>query len=127
MPFDRALQPVFRHIKKVCEKRLSLSARRGDDFFTANAVMADVWAAIQNARIIVADCTQRNPNVFYEIGIAHVLAKPVVLVSQIDEDIPFDVHPIRRISYQNTPRGLKAFEKALEATLHMLLGRSEPR
>lgn len=122
MPFDKALRPVYRHIVKVCKDRLSLSVARGDDFFTAHAVMADVWAAIQNAKIIVADCTQRNPNVFYEIGIAHVLAKPVVLVSQRDEDIPFDLHPIRRISYQNTARGMKAFEKALEATLNMLLG-----
>jgi hypothetical protein len=126
MPFDKALRPVYRHIAKVC-KELSLSVARGDDFFTTHAVMADVWGAIQNARIIVADCTQRNPNVFYEMGIAHVLAKPVVLVSQKDEDIPFDLHPIRRIPYQNTPHGMKAFERTLEATLQTLLGRSEAR
>jgi len=126
MPFDKALRPVYRHIAKVC-KELSLSVARGDDFFTTHAVMADVWGAIQNARIIVADCTQRNPNVFYEMGIAHVLAKPVVLVSQRDEDIPFDLHPIRRIPYQNTPHGMKAFERTLEATLQTLLGRSDAR
>jgi hypothetical protein len=121
MPFDPTLRRVYTHIAKVC-KDLSLSVARGDDFFTTHAVMADVWGAIQNARIIVADCTQRNPNVFYEMGIAHTLAKPVVLVSQRDEDIPFDLHPIRRISYQNTPHGMNAFEKALEATLQTLLG-----
>jgi len=123
MPFDPALRRVYTHIARVC-KELSLSLARGDDFFTTHAVMADVWGAIQNARIIVADCTQRNPNVFYEMGIAHTLAKPVVLVSQRDEDIPFDLHPIRRISYHNTPHGMKAFERALEATLKTLLGRS---
>lgn len=126
MPFDKALRPVYRHIAKVCTE-LSLSVARGDDFFTTHAVMADVWGAIQNARIIVADCTQRNPNVFYEMGIAHALAKPVVLVSQRDEDIPFDLHPIRRIPYQNTPHGMKAFERTLEATLQTLLGRSDAR
>ena len=119
MPFDKALRPVYNHIAKVC-KKLSLSVGRGDDFFTTHAVMADVWGAIQNARIIVADCTQRNPNVFYEMGIAHALAKPVVLVSQKDEDIPFDLHPIRRIPYQNTPHAMKAFERTLEATLQTL-------
>jgi hypothetical protein len=57
------------------------------------------------------------------LGIAHVLGKPVVLVSQRDEDIPFDLHPIRRIPYQNTRHGMKAFEKTLEASLQTLLGR----
>jgi hypothetical protein len=40
--------------------------------------MADVWTAIKGAKAIVADCTGRHPNVFYEIGSAHVLDKKVV-------------------------------------------------
>jgi hypothetical protein len=126
MPFDKALRPVYKHIVKACT-RLSLTVARGDDFFTAHAVMADVWAAMQHARVIVADCTQRNPNVFYEIGMAHVLATPVVLVSQKDEDIPFDLRNIRRIAYQNTRHGMTVFESALEATLSTLLGPPEAR
>jgi hypothetical protein len=56
----------------------SLSVGRADDIFTVNSVLADVWTAIKGAKAIVADCTSRNPNVFYEIGLAHVLDKKVV-------------------------------------------------
>lgn len=120
MPFCADLRRVYDdHIAPVC-KRLSLSVSRADDFFTAHAVMADVWGAIKDAKVIVADCTDRNPNVFYEIGIAHVLGKQVVLLSQKSVDIPFDVRHIRYISYEYTPPGMKKFEKTLRATLASL-------
>ena len=45
--------------------------------------------------MLVAELTSRNPNVFYELGIAHALKKPVVLVSATEDDVPFDVRHIR--------------------------------
>jgi hypothetical protein len=93
MPLCIELKPVFDdHIKPVCE-RLSRSVSRADDFSNAQAIMADVWGAIKNAKVIIADCTGRNPNVFYEMGIAHTLGKQVLL-SQKTEDFPFDVRHI---------------------------------
>jgi nucleoside 2-deoxyribosyltransferase len=44
--------------------------------------MQDVWNHINKARIIIADLTTRNPNVFYEVGIAHALGKDVILLTQ---------------------------------------------
>ena len=117
MPFNKGMRPIYDdHILSVCQE-LSLSVGRADDFFKAHAVMADVWGAIQHAKVILADCTGRNPNVFYEMGIAHVLGKPVVLVSQNERDIPFDIRSIRYILYEYTPRGMKTFEGMLKAAL----------
>jgi hypothetical protein len=79
--------------------------------------MQDIWNAIAASKIIIADCTGKNPNVFYEIGIAHTLGRPVILITQNPEDVPFDVRHFRYIRYELTPRGMKAFEKTLEATL----------
>ena len=72
--------------------------------------MADVWGAIKGAKVIVADCTDRDPNVFYEIGIAHVIGKPVILLSQTPEDVPFDVSQTRR-----RERQMKRFRSAGQA------------
>jgi hypothetical protein len=83
--------------------------------------MADIWDAIRAARIIIADCTGRNANIFYEIGLAHALGKPVVLLSQHEEDVPFDLGHIRFIKYNCTPPGRKSFEKDLKATLSSIL------
>lgn len=117
MPFASELRPVYDdHIRAVAA-RLSITTTRADDFFAANSIISDVWDAINHAQVLIADCTKRNPNVFYELGIAHTLGKPVILIAQSKDDIPFDVQHIRTILYDFTPRGMREFETALEATL----------
>jgi nucleoside 2-deoxyribosyltransferase len=125
MPFTDELKPIYEdHIKAVTQ-RLGLTAVRADDFFAANSIMSDVWNAINQARILIADCTGRNPNVFYELGIAHTLGKPVILIAQSADDIPFDIRHIRTIVYNFTPRGMREFESAVAATLETEL--AQPR
>ncbi len=110
MPFTSMLQPVYDdHIQKVC-KQLSLSVARADDFYTSTSIMADTWKAIFFCKVLVADCTGRNPNVFYEVGISHTLGRPTILLSQNIDDVPFDIRHLRVILYQFTPRGMRDFE-----------------
>lgn len=117
MPFKADLYPVYNdHILKVMQK-LSLSCKRGDDFFTTNHIMSDVWSAIYHAKLCIVDCTERNPNVFYELGIAHTLGRKTVLITQTMDDIPFDVRSYRIIEYQYTPPGMAKFEETLTRTL----------
>ena len=75
--------------------------------------MQDVWSGICNAKVIIADCTNRNANVFYEIGIAHTLDKPTILISQSINDVPFDIRHRRVLVYDFTPHGMKNFEKQI--------------
>lgn len=104
------------HIRPTAQK-MNLTVARGDDFFTAKSVMSDIWNAMNASRLVIADCTGRNPNVFYEMGMAHTLGKPVILISQDKEDIPFDIQHIRYLIYDFTPRGMPEFEKNLTATI----------
>jgi hypothetical protein len=121
MPFAEALKPVYEdHIKPVTSA-LSLTVGRADDLFSAHSVMADVWSGIFNARVIIADCTGRNPNVFYEIGLCHALGRPVILITQSSDDVPFDVKHIRFIHYTFTPRGMGKFEAILDKTIRQVL------
>jgi hypothetical protein len=118
MPFTEQLRPVYDDHIKNCASKLNLTVTRGDDdFFTAHSIMGDIWNAISAARAIVADCTERNPNVFYEIGLAHAVGKPVILITQNSEDVPFDIRHLRYIQYDFTPRGMQIFEKRLVDTL----------
>jgi hypothetical protein len=121
MPFKADMVPVYEdHIKPTCAS-LGLTVRRGDDFFTANRVVEDIWKAMVSARLIVADCTDRNPNVFYEIGLAHTTGKPTILLTQREEDVPFDLRHLRYIPYQLTPRGMKEFETIFKQTVQTVL------
>lgn len=117
MPFEERLKPLYsRHILGVTNS-LSLSCKRGDDFFSAATVVNEIWSAIFYAQVCIADCTGRNPNVFYELGIAHTIGRPCILISQSIEDIPFDVRHIRSIIYEYTQVGMNQFEQTLEKTL----------
>ncbi|HML22577.1 MAG TPA: hypothetical protein PKD09_13065 [Aggregatilinea sp.] len=121
MPFDQSFTPIYEnHLKSIAD-RLGYSIKRGDDFFSRHAIMADVWSAITNTKLIIADCTNRNPNVFYELGIAHTLDKPVIMITQNREDIPFDVGHLRIILYKFTLNGMAELERLLEDALEKVL------
>lgn len=73
--------------------------RADDDIFSTGKIIDQIWSGIHAAKVLVAELTGRNPNVFYELGLAHALHKPVVLVSSNEKDVPFDVQHIRVIYY----------------------------
>jgi hypothetical protein len=117
MPFLPELKRIYDdHIRKVANT-LSLSIARADDFFSQNSIVQEIWSAIAQAKILIADCTGKNPNVFYEIGIAHAINKPVILITQKPEDVPFDLRHRRYIQYEYTPPGMEKFERDLAATI----------
>jgi hypothetical protein len=121
MPFLEDLRPVYDdHIRPTVE-RMGLTCQRADDFMTTHAIIQEIWSAIVHAEVVIADCTGRNPNVFYEIGIAHTLGKNTLLITQDIDDVPFDLRHLRIIEYQYTPKGVTSFEKRLTETLHFLL------
>jgi len=121
MPFAAELKPVYEdHIKKVVAD-LKLRVKRADDLFSKDSVMKDIWNAINQATLIIADCTGRNPNVFYEIGIAHTINKPVILITQNENDVPFDLRHLRYIKYDYTPRGMDGFEGQLNSAISKIL------
>jgi hypothetical protein len=125
MPFLPELRPVYDdHIKSVADK-LGMSAARADDFFTAGHIVEEIWTAIVSAKVIIADCTGRNPNVFYETGLAHAIGKPVILITRDQEDVPFDLRHRRYIRYEFTPRGMRDFEEALNRTIMTLQSEGE--
>ena len=71
------------------------------DLAAAGNIMDQVWQGIRGADAVVADITGENPNVFYEIGLAHALGKEVILISQKSE-APFDIRSSRRFTYDSS-------------------------
>lgn len=90
-----------------------LRCRRADDIWENPAVIQDVVSLIDRSRVVIADCSGRNPNVFYEIGIAHALGREVILITQSPEDIPFDLRHLRYARYLNNGEGLQALAGTL--------------
>ncbi|HVT60831.1 MAG TPA: hypothetical protein VHR45_20840 [Thermoanaerobaculia bacterium] len=94
---------------------------RSDLRFQDDKIMQSIWEEINRARFIVADCTGRNPNVFYELGIAHTIGKSVFICAQNRADIPFDLAAIRSFEYGGaTPTKLRGLKVALRKFLEDL-------
>lgn len=123
MPFRDEFESIYRHFIVQIVKSLNLSIKRGDDFFSSHnkSIIEEIWSAIYSSKMVIADCTGRNPNVFYEIGIAHVLGKPTIMITQNIEDVPFDVQSRRLIQYQNNAAGLRELEIKLIKSIQVLL------
>ena len=107
MPFAEPIGGYYKKIYEPAIEKAGLKPVRADnEIFGTGKIMDQVWSGINSAKVLVAELTTRNPNVFYELGIAHALRKPVVLVSSNDKDVPFDLHHIRVI-YSQASHGLR--------------------
>jgi hypothetical protein len=102
-PFAGALGSYYESIFKPAITQAGLSAVRADaEIFATGKIMDQIWRGINGAAVLLAELTSKNPNVYYELGLAHALHKPVVLVSSNEEDVPFDLRHIRVIIYDQT-------------------------
>ncbi|MHB9134306.1 MAG: hypothetical protein ACYDBB_24815 [Armatimonadota bacterium] len=120
MPFRSQLRPIYDdHIVKVCTN-IGLTVTRADQIFSSRPIIDDILESVASAKVIIADLTDNNPNVFYEIGICHTLGKNVVLMTQ-ENEVPFDLRHIRHIKYEYTPRGMPLFEYQLTKTLQSVV------
>lgn len=115
MPFG-GFDSVWNAIQQVAESNV-MTARRADSIWEHHEIIQDIVALIDRSAIIVCDCTGRNANVFYEIGIAHALGKEVILITQNASDIPFDLAHLRNIRYLNNGEGIERLKADLNARI----------
>ena len=119
-PFAQPLGSYYEKVFKPPIEKAGLQAVRADaEIFGTGKIIDQIWRGIKNAKVLIAELTTRNPNVFYELGIAHALQKPVVLVAANEPDVPFDLQHIRVIYYdvQDPFWGNKLIDKLAENIL----------
>lgn len=116
MPFHPGFDAVYAVLKSTAEA-VGLRCRRADDIWENPSIIQDVVSLIDRSKIVICDCTDRNPNVFYEIGIAHTLGREVILITQSDADIPFDLRHLRYVKYLNNGEGLTSLGERLQTRL----------
>jgi hypothetical protein len=102
-PFAGPLGTYYESIFKPAILQAGLTPLRADaEIFATGKIIDQIWRGIREATVLVAELTTKNANVFYELGLAHALEKPVVLVSSNEQDVPFDLRHIRVIVYDQT-------------------------
>ena len=126
MPFDRRFDSVHAVIA-VAATQVGLTSQRADNMWEHSVVIQDIFSLIFRSTIVVCDFTGKNPNVFYEAGIAHVLGKHVVPITQQPDDIPFDLRHHRYSTYLANGEGLVALTATLADRFATLTGRPQSR
>jgi len=101
MPFDSDFDDIYKlGIKQSCIDA-GAYCERVDEQIYKESILERIYNQISKADIIIADMTNRNPNVFYEVGYAHALGKTTILLTNNSEDIPFDLKHYSHIIYDN--------------------------
>jgi len=120
MPFRTDFRPVYDAIKKAAEA-VDLRCERADDIWIKQHVMQDIVDLITKACVVICDCSLKNSNVFYELGIAHALGKEVIIVAQSKDDIPFDLQHLRHVTYLPNKQGLGKLTQQVQDRLKTVI------
>lgn len=119
MPFDSRFDEVYTTLRGAA-KAAGFRCLRADDIWKDAVVIQDVVSLIARSRVVVCDCSSRNANVFCEAGIAHTLGREVVLITQSEADIPFDLRHLRYLPYLNNGEGRAALAERVDQRLRAI-------
>jgi len=130
MPFREKYNKIYTDVVRPTVSELNLTMKRGDEFNSVEgSIMREVWSAIHGCRLCIVETSEINANVYYELGIAHTLGKPAILLTQHHNitDWPFDIRHLRFVVYDDTDEGRIDLEKKLKQQLLWILNDLEAR
>src|SRR5215212_8595936 len=117
MPFTPELHYFYLYLRHHLQTKHNLVCERADSDVLTVPLLDKIKDYISRADIIIADCSGRNPNVFYELGIAHTLNKDVILITHDPvSEAPSDIRHYEFIHYElsNEVTFLQKLDNALE-------------
>lgn len=109
-------------IKPICEE-FGLVCERADEFYTSTPIIADIINSLVESSIIIAEISPDNPNIYYELGYAHAINKPTILLCDRDKRarLPFDISGFRTLFYEDSIVGKTAIENSFRKYLEAIL------
>jgi hypothetical protein len=121
MPFSEKHIDTYDAIcRAVGKASASLRAERVDEIPGAKQITDEIRTAIRKAWLIICDLTEERPNVYYELGLAHGLGKPVVCIAREGTIIHFDVYGFKILFFKS----YRSLETQLEREIRSLLQRA---
>lgn len=122
MQFSDEFNTLYKDVIKPVSESYDLECIRADEFYTSTPIINDIIESIKESYIIIAEITPDNPNVFYEIGYAHAIDKPIILLcDKKREKLPFDLSGFRTLFYENTIGGKNKVERDLKRFIENIL------
>ncbi len=122
MPFREPFDTLYREVIRPVAEGLAFEIVRDDEVPRTGLIVEDIHQQIASSTAVVAEISNENPNVFYELGYAHALGKPAILMFWHDEgkNPPFDVGGYRAIFYDDSIGGKRIVEDNLRRYLEAI-------
>jgi nucleoside 2-deoxyribosyltransferase len=105
MAFQETFETLYKEVIQKQAEAAGFDAHKIDEKPGPGVVFQDMQQAIERAAVVIAEITPRNPNVFYEVGYAHALGKPTILLARRGSELPFDIRSYRVVFYDDTIGG----------------------
>ena len=121
MQFSEPYQQIYQEVIRPVVEGFDLRAYHVGEVFGPGIILQDIVQGIIESEVVIADITPVNQNVFYELGYAHALGKPTVLLAERGKQLPFDVSGYRVLIYDNTIAGKRGVEDGLKKHLNAIL------
>lgn len=119
MPFreEEFPQKIYTQvIKPLIENDFKISCYRVDEDCLPDRIDNKIYSYLLRATFVIAEVTSRNPNVFYELGLAHMLEKDcVILTKKPVSETPFDINRVRAEYYDSDDRLIEILKKSISA------------
>jgi hypothetical protein len=112
--YSEWIKPTVESIQSPDPPGNFLHCHRADKEVGPGDIVEHVMESLINSRMVIADLTGKNANVFYELGVRHAVSNSTILIAEGTEHIPFDLRTLRAIVYQYTPPGMIRFRRQLQ-------------
>ncbi len=119
-PYNELFQDV---IKPICEEK-RIKAMRADEKYGPGHILSDIMKEIYTAKFIIAEISPANQNVFFEVGYAHAMRKPIIFIAEKGKELPFDISGFRVLFYENSIRGKSEIQEGLKRNIDAILAES---
>lgn len=119
-PFNEIYTDV---IRKACDD-YGLQPTRADEMYGPGIIIKDISEQILSSQVIIADVTPPNQNVYFEVGYAYGVGKPIILLAEKGTKLPFDLSAFRTLFYENSIAGKASFDDGLRRHLNALVGKT---
>ena len=122
MSFDKSHRELYDECLKPVIEKSGFAVDRGDELLSSGAVLSQIEDAINHSDVVLAELSESNMNVYFEVGYARALHKPLVLVAKRGVQLPFDVGGLRVLYYDDSVSGYRHLRDGLEKFLRTSIG-----
>ena len=119
MPFEARFDDVYTRGIQPAAQDAGFECWRADSSLEPKSIIKEIIEGIFTAEAIVADLTDANPNVLYELGVAHAIDNKTIMIARRPfSRLPFDLRTYKIIGYDQTFQGIDTrLKEALSKTL----------